>query len=129
MDRRVVSLDRALELLTSGWTQKVHATKEGGVEVSWASKDATAWSLPGALRRATWELKEPCYAIESLFFDLIERVFDTLPTDPLNYPAGKTILGHVGNFNDAQRRTKEEILAVVRETKRRIEQYQAEVRS
>lgn len=108
------ALEEALEFIQFGWTQNASARDGGGHAVAPDYEFACAFSLYGALTRATWP----------------ERPFDHDSADR-NWQAGEDAAyvlakragmngdpnawAYVAKWNDARGRTKEQVVELLRE--------------
>ena len=109
---------RAAELIeTFGWCQKILAKGENGELFSVLSPTAAKFSLVGAIYRAGAE-KHNLQCLDQTMNDAaricVRRVLDR-ERQPIEYTAYPRIKDTIDGWNNVEGRTKEEVIAVLRD--------------
>ncbi len=103
----------AAELIEKGWCQRDMAQDSKGVGISSVSPDAARWCLLGAVRRSILGLD--ANEANPSAWEMLDRASDYLRA---NLPYGSRIT----SWNDSSKRTKEDVIQLLRKTAASITQ-------
>lgn len=103
--RAVALIERAADLLESGWCQRAYALTADGREVHSSKPSAVAWCASGALMRAR----------DEVLGTMAPHLYGAAVNDLTNFLIEREGPMTISAYNDAPGRKKEEVVALFRD--------------